>query len=134
MNGLDPETVNALPPELRALLYIAILAITVLGGVKTWGKATKATPETVGKDVMVTAGGFVDMEPVRDLAAQIMGATKVAEMAYREGKSAAGQIECVADELRRLHEELKGVREILARMAEEDRINNQLIQRRREGG
>ena len=130
MGGLDAGTVAALPPEFRALLYILILAATVFGGLRAWGASARAPKETTGKDLMVTAGGFVDMEPVRDLAAQVMGLTKIAEMAYREGKTCGPHLECIAEELPRLTAEMKHIGEILSRMAEEDRVNNQLTQRR----
>ena len=117
---------------LALIAYIISGLVFFIGSLLAYQKA-KAAPAKPNPDLLVTAGGFVDMEPVRDLAAQIMGATRVAEMAYREGKTAGAQLECIAEELERLREELKGVRDILSRMAEEERVNNQLVQRRGQG-
>ncbi|MGQ4273379.1 hypothetical protein [Terrihabitans sp. B22-R8] len=106
------------------LIYGVVGVVTLLFAKLSTSKGEKEA-KAKGPEFLVTGGGFMDMEPVRDLAAQVMGLSKFCDIAFKEWKACHEQ-------QRRIADELECIRKLMQERAEEEHITAEVERRVKE--
>lgn len=106
----DPDAVNALQPAHQILIYAGIGLLALIGWLVSHNTSKNAPPKPTGPEFIVGAASIADMQPIRELAAQVERLADAAETGVRtlDRIKDIMKEEAVEAEIdRRVHERLK---------------------------